>query len=121
MERVKPGLVKKLTHRWHGPFRIKRKVEEFSYELELPDKSGYRFYPFHVSRLKAVNEFCDRPKARLVQNITEDTRLDYRPRVDHPGSVSVRRPPSLSPSLCQDCKGDRLGDSTPWGASASPP
>ncbi|GMF44539.1 unnamed protein product [Phytophthora fragariaefolia] len=45
MERVKPGLTKKLAHRWHGPFRIKRKVEEFAYELELPDKAGYRFYP----------------------------------------------------------------------------
>ncbi|ETN07462.1 hypothetical protein PPTG_23189, partial [Phytophthora nicotianae INRA-310] len=53
MERVKPDLTKKLAHRWHGPFRIKRKVEEFAYELELPDKSGYRFYPIvHVSRLK---------------------------------------------------------------------
>ncbi|OWY92216.1 hypothetical protein PHMEG_00038867 [Phytophthora megakarya] len=78
MERVKPGLVKKLAHRWHGPFRIKRKVEEFAYELELPDKSGYRFYPVvHVSRLKAVNEFCDQPKTRLAQYITEDTRLDF--------------------------------------------
>ncbi|OWZ05081.1 LOW QUALITY PROTEIN: hypothetical protein PHMEG_00022891, partial [Phytophthora megakarya] len=51
---LKPGLVKKLAHRWRGPFRVKRKVEEFAYELELPDKSGYRFYPVvHVSRLKA--------------------------------------------------------------------
>ncbi|KAE9158613.1 hypothetical protein PF004_g31821 [Phytophthora fragariae] len=41
IERVKTGLTKKLTHRWHGPFRIKKKVEEFAYELELPGKSGY--------------------------------------------------------------------------------
>ncbi|OWY92804.1 hypothetical protein PHMEG_00038041 [Phytophthora megakarya] len=55
MERVKPGLVKQLAHRWHGPFRVKRKVEKFAYELELPNKSGYRFYPVvHVSRLRAV-------------------------------------------------------------------
>ncbi|OWZ00529.1 hypothetical protein PHMEG_00028255 [Phytophthora megakarya] len=75
---VKPGLVKKLAHRWHGPFRIKRKVEEFAYELELPDKSGYRFYPVvHVSRLKAVNEFWDRPQTRLAQDINEDTGLDF--------------------------------------------
>ncbi|OWZ02552.1 hypothetical protein PHMEG_00025868, partial [Phytophthora megakarya] len=76
MERVKPGLVKKLAHRWHGPFRIKRNVEGFAYELELPDKSGYRFYSVvHVSRLKAVNEFCDRPQT--AQDITEDMRLDF--------------------------------------------
>ncbi|OWZ03781.1 hypothetical protein PHMEG_00024431, partial [Phytophthora megakarya] len=78
IERVKPGLVKKLAHRWHGPFRVKRKVEEFAYELELPDKSGYRFYPVvHVSRLKAVNKYCDRPKTRLVQDVTENSRLDF--------------------------------------------
>ncbi|OWZ20745.1 LOW QUALITY PROTEIN: hypothetical protein PHMEG_0004807 [Phytophthora megakarya] len=40
LARVKPGLVKKLVHRWHGPFRVKRKVEGFAYELDLPDKSG---------------------------------------------------------------------------------
>ncbi|OWZ00220.1 hypothetical protein PHMEG_00028641 [Phytophthora megakarya] len=53
MELVKPGLIKKLAHRWHGPFRVKQKVEEFAYELKLPDKSGYLFYPVvHVSRLR---------------------------------------------------------------------
>ncbi|POM65855.1 Hypothetical protein PHPALM_18370 [Phytophthora palmivora] len=78
MERVKPGLTKKLAHRWHGPFRVKRKVEEFAYELELPDRSGYRFYPVvHVSRLKAVNEFGSRPKSRLKPEVTEETRLDF--------------------------------------------
>ncbi|GMF22525.1 unnamed protein product [Phytophthora fragariaefolia] len=41
MERVKPGLTKKLAHRWHGPFRIKKKVEEYAYELELPDRSEH--------------------------------------------------------------------------------
>ncbi|POM80056.1 Hypothetical protein PHPALM_2155 [Phytophthora palmivora] len=78
MERVKPGLTKKLAHRWHGSFRVKRKVEEFAYELELPDRSGYRFYPVvHVSRLKAVNEFGSRPKGRLTPEVTEETRLDF--------------------------------------------
>ncbi|ETP36043.1 hypothetical protein F442_15920 [Phytophthora nicotianae P10297] len=73
MERVKPGLTKKLAHRWHGPFRIKRKVEEFAYELELPDKSGYRFYPIvHVSRLKEVNEYPSRPKTRLTFDFDEE-------------------------------------------------
>ncbi|OWZ07730.1 hypothetical protein PHMEG_00019845 [Phytophthora megakarya] len=60
---------------WGG---VKRKVEEFAYELELPDKSGYRFYPVvHVSRLKAVNEFCDRSKARLVRDVAEEARFDF--------------------------------------------
>ncbi|ETI30462.1 hypothetical protein F443_22415 [Phytophthora nicotianae P1569] len=57
MERVKPGLTKKLAHRWHGPFRIKRKVEEFA--------------------LKAVNEYPSRPKTRLTRDVTEDIRCDF--------------------------------------------
>ncbi|GMF41788.1 unnamed protein product [Phytophthora lilii] len=78
MERMKPDLTKKLAHRWHGPFRIKRKVEEFAYELELPDKAGYRFYPVvHVSRLKAVSEDDRRPTVELVNGLSEDERFDF--------------------------------------------
>ncbi|POM61587.1 hypothetical protein PHPALM_29376 [Phytophthora palmivora] len=78
MERVKQGLTKKLAHRWHGPFRVKRKVEEFAYELELPDKSGYRFYPvIHVSRLKKVADAEKRPTTRLIAELEEDQRFDF--------------------------------------------
>ncbi|GMF45520.1 unnamed protein product [Phytophthora fragariaefolia] len=78
MERVKPGLTKKLAHRWHGPFRVKRKVEEYAYELELPDRSVYRFYPVvHVSRLKAVKAFGDRPKVRLTRELADEARLNF--------------------------------------------
>ncbi|GMF35781.1 unnamed protein product [Phytophthora fragariaefolia] len=78
MERVKPGLTKKLAHRWHGPFRIKRNVEEFAYELELPDKAGYRFYPVvHVSRLKPVRDDNGRPTAELVDGLGENDRFDF--------------------------------------------
>ncbi|OWY94757.1 hypothetical protein PHMEG_00035425 [Phytophthora megakarya] len=78
MERVKPGLTKKLAHRWHGPFRIKKKVDEFAFELELPDKSGYRFYPVvHISRLKPVNEFSSRHTTQLAPEIAEDSRMDF--------------------------------------------
>ena len=53
MEQVKPGLKKKLVHRWHGLSRVKKQVEELVFGLELPDRSGYRFYPaVHMSRLK---------------------------------------------------------------------
>jgi hypothetical protein len=49
IKKVKPGLKKKLAHRWHGPFRIKQRVEEFTFEFELPNRSGYRFHPIvHV-------------------------------------------------------------------------
>ncbi|OWZ22798.1 hypothetical protein PHMEG_0002441 [Phytophthora megakarya] len=73
----KPGLVTKLPHRWHGSFRVKRKVEELVYELELLDKSGnWIHHVVHVSLLKAVNEVCDRPKTRLARDEVEDARFD---------------------------------------------
>ena len=78
MERVKQGLKKKLAHRWHGPFRVKRQVEEFAYELELPDKSGYRFYPIvHISRLKRVKELSERPTTGLVGGLDETDRFAF--------------------------------------------
>ncbi|KAE9002011.1 hypothetical protein PR003_g17976 [Phytophthora rubi] len=78
MEQVKLGLTKKLAHRWHGPIRIKKKVGEFAYELELPNRRGYRFYAVvHVSRLKAVSEFGDRPKIRLTSDIDEESRVGF--------------------------------------------
>ncbi|KAG6619568.1 reverse transcriptase [Phytophthora cinnamomi] len=71
MERVKPGLTKKLAHRCHGPFRIKKRIEDYAFELELPDRSGYRFYPVvHISRLKLVDEFGDRPKTRFAPDLS---------------------------------------------------
>ncbi|GMF27070.1 unnamed protein product [Phytophthora fragariaefolia] len=78
MVRVKPGQTKKLAHRWHRPFRVKKKVEEFAYELELPDKSEYRFYPaVHVSRLKAVKELGERPTTRLRPELNETEHFDF--------------------------------------------
>ncbi|KAG3108123.1 hypothetical protein PI124_g19415 [Phytophthora idaei] len=78
MERVKPGLVKKLAHRWHGPFGVKKKVEEFAYKLELPDKSGYRFYPVvHASRLKAVTGLGERPKTRQTAELEGFQRFGF--------------------------------------------
>ncbi|GMF37533.1 unnamed protein product [Phytophthora fragariaefolia] len=68
---------------WHivgmDPSELKGRLREiYAYELELPDRNGYRFYPiFHVSRLKAVKEFGDRPKVRLTRELTDEVRLDF--------------------------------------------
>ncbi|GMF56502.1 unnamed protein product [Phytophthora fragariaefolia] len=57
---------------------VKKKVEEFAYELELPDKSGYRFYPVvHVLRLKKVADLGQRPTAKLVDELSENDRFDF--------------------------------------------
>ena len=72
------GAEEEVSHRWHGPFRVKRQVEEFAYELELPDKSGYRFYPIvHISRLKRVKELRERPTTGLVDGLDETDRFNF--------------------------------------------
>ncbi|KAG3102783.1 hypothetical protein PI124_g13740 [Phytophthora idaei] len=101
MEPIKPELTEKLAHRWHGSFRTNRKAQEFACELELPDQSGYRFYPVvHVSRLKAVSECPSRPKTRLTPEVTEASRfvttpwlcIKWRP---HPGDNPEYRMPHV--------------------------
>ena len=78
MNKVKPGLMKKLAHSWNGPFRMKRRGEDFSFKLELPDMSGYRFYSIvHVSHLKKFRDHGERSTRRLVTGITEADRFDF--------------------------------------------
>ena len=74
IKNVKPGLTKKLAHLWHGPFRISKKTNQYSVELELPDREGYRFYPtVHISRLKLRRCYPTRPEVELAV----DARLDF--------------------------------------------
>ncbi|GMF40634.1 unnamed protein product [Phytophthora lilii] len=61
MERVKPGLTKQLAHRWHGPFRIKKKVEEYAYSTLNPEymSISYRGKP---SQLELVRRSVQKRK-----------------------------------------------------------
>ncbi|OWZ11860.1 hypothetical protein PHMEG_00015055 [Phytophthora megakarya] len=62
----------------HDSFKIKLKVDEYAYELELPDRSGYRIYPVvHVSRMKLDNEVNNRPTTRFVPEIAKGPILDF--------------------------------------------
>ena len=69
------GLKKKLAHRWHGPFRIKRQNEAFAYEYKLPDWTGHRFHQvLHVSHLKKLSDMSERPTTSSFAGL-DDTRL----------------------------------------------
>jgi hypothetical protein len=77
IDQVKPGYNRKLAHRWHGPFRIKRRIDEIRYELVLPDRHNYRFHPrVHVSRLKRCYDQLDRPSVALTIEDPE-SRMDF--------------------------------------------
>ncbi len=77
VDKVKEGLTKKLAHLWHGPFRINKKIDDYCYELELPDRRNYRFYPVvHISRLKPRANFPERPTVELT-GLQEEDRFDF--------------------------------------------
>ncbi|POM58035.1 LOW QUALITY PROTEIN: Reverse transcriptase [Phytophthora palmivora] len=75
LDRVKEGYAKKLAHLWHGPFRIVEKVGEHAVKLEITG-SGYHVFPVvHVTQLKLVKEYLDRPLMRLT--VGSQDRLDF--------------------------------------------
>ncbi|OWY97342.1 reverse transcriptase, partial [Phytophthora megakarya] len=75
LDRVKEGYARKLAHLWHGPFRVAEKINEFSVKLEIAG-TGYQIFPVvHVSKLKLVRDFPDRPRVELTVN--EADRLDF--------------------------------------------
>ncbi|OWZ00883.1 reverse transcriptase [Phytophthora megakarya] len=66
LDRVKEGYARKLAHLWHGPFRVAEKINEFSVKLEVAG-TGYQIFPVvHVSKLKIVKDFPDRPRVELT-------------------------------------------------------
>jgi hypothetical protein len=63
---VKKGLVKKFAHLWHGPFKIKSKINEFTYELDVSNFPAARFHPkVHIARLKPYYSGVSRPQESL--------------------------------------------------------
>ncbi|OWY95059.1 LOW QUALITY PROTEIN: reverse transcriptase, partial [Phytophthora megakarya] len=74
LDRVKEGYAGKLAHLWHGPFRVAEKINEFSVMLEIAG-TRYQIFPVvHVSKLKLVKDFPDRPRVELT--VDEADRLD---------------------------------------------
>ncbi|OWZ07964.1 hypothetical protein PHMEG_00019572 [Phytophthora megakarya] len=75
LDRVKEGYARKLVHLWHGPFRVAEKINEFSVKLEIAG-TGYQIFPVvHVSKLKLVKDFSDRPRVELT--VDEADRLNF--------------------------------------------
>uniref|UniRef100_H3H8G3 Integrase catalytic domain-containing protein n=1 Tax=Phytophthora ramorum TaxID=164328 RepID=H3H8G3_PHYRM len=75
LDRVKEGYARKLAHLWHGPFRVAEMIGDHAARLEIAG-SEYRIFPIvHVSKLKFVRRFPDRPDAPLL--VAESDRLDF--------------------------------------------
>ncbi|OWZ11836.1 hypothetical protein PHMEG_00015090 [Phytophthora megakarya] len=75
LDRVREGYAKKLAHLWHGPFRVAEKIGEYTVRLKVAG-STYSIFPVvHVSNIKLVKIFPDRPVARLDES--EADRVDF--------------------------------------------
>uniref|UniRef100_A0AAV1VIB7 Chromo domain-containing protein n=1 Tax=Peronospora matthiolae TaxID=2874970 RepID=A0AAV1VIB7_9STRA len=75
LDRVKEGYAKKLAHMWHGPFRVADVCGDHAVKLEIAG-TPYRLFPIvHISKLKQVKTFPERPKDQLT--IEESDRLDF--------------------------------------------
>ena len=75
LDRVKVGYARKLAHMWHGPFRVADKCGDHAVRLEIAG-TPYRLFPVvHVSKLKPVRVFPERP-ANLL-NVEEADRVDF--------------------------------------------
>ncbi|OWZ13771.1 reverse transcriptase [Phytophthora megakarya] len=74
-DHVKQGYARKLAHMWHGPLRQTELISNHAARLETAG-SGYRIFPIvHLSKLKPVRTFPDRPKVAL--NTEDDDRADF--------------------------------------------
>jgi len=75
LDRVKEGYAHKLAHMWHGPFRVADVCGDHAVRLEIAG-TPYRLFPVvHVSKLKQVKVFPDRPKNQLT--LDEADRMDF--------------------------------------------
>lgn len=75
LDRVKDGYARKLAHMWHGPFRVAEVCGDHAARLELAG-TPYRLFPVvHMSKLKPVKLFPDRPKVQLM--VGESDRFDF--------------------------------------------
>ncbi|DAZ95905.1 TPA: hypothetical protein N0F65_012616 [Lagenidium giganteum] len=76
-ELVKPGLVRKLAHLWHGPYAIEERVSEVVYRLKVDQRDTRVFPMVHISRLKPYVSRIRRPiwRAQVEGTLAFDQAL----------------------------------------------
>ena len=65
LDRVKEGYARKMAHMWHGPFRVAEMCGECAVRLEIAGTPYRLFQVVHISKLKKVKTYPDRPTNAL--------------------------------------------------------
>ncbi|GMF38633.1 unnamed protein product [Phytophthora fragariaefolia] len=58
----------RVTHLWQGPFRVVEMVADDAAKIEIAGSEYHQFPTVHVSKLKLVRRFPDRPQVELVSD-----------------------------------------------------
>ena len=78
------GLSFKLTHNWHGPYRILAKKSPVNYLLDSNDERNY-MQIVHVNRLKPFISYNDRPETvEMIYPIDENSKNNNKAFQDQP-------------------------------------
>ena len=78
------GLSSKLTHNWHGPYRILAKKSPVNYLLDSNDERNY-MQIVHVNRLKPFISYNDRPETlEMTDPIDENSKNNNQAFQDQP-------------------------------------
>lgn len=75
LDQIKEGYARKLAHMWHGPFRVAELCGECAVRLEIAGTPYGLFPVVHISKLKQVRNFHDRPTNTL--RMPEEDRVDF--------------------------------------------
>jgi len=82
------GTTSKLTQKYEGPFRLKKKVGEVAYELELPHHMHMKHLVFHVIQLKRCRLDSDHPER--VEPLRGPVGIMDRPGLELEKILSLR-------------------------------
>ncbi|OWZ19696.1 hypothetical protein PHMEG_0006025 [Phytophthora megakarya] len=82
---------RKLARLWHGPFRVAEKIGEYAVKLEIAG-FAYNIFPVdHVSKIKPVREFPNRPVIRLTTQDQDRLDSDEEPFLEIDGfKIAIR-------------------------------
>ena len=70
-----PGLSPKLSHNWHGPFKILKKLSEVTYKLQDQNNDA-KTQTTHVDRMKPYINPCDPPDHDYFPDNEEEWEKD---------------------------------------------